>query len=72
MNLNYITPAHIARHAGISPDTARSYLKDETPKDGPRLRQRFEPSRLDELTALCESKRRRRYRNAFNSTRIEK
>ncbi|RYG69583.1 hypothetical protein EON80_09545 [bacterium] len=71
MSATYITPAHVARQAGISPDTARSYLRDIDPREAPRLRQRYEPSRLNELVAFCESKRQRRYRNQFNSALIE-
>jgi len=71
MNLDYITPAHIARRVGISPNRARAFLRDLEPRDGPRLRQRFEPSRLDELAALCESKRQRKCFNKHNSHLID-
>jgi hypothetical protein len=70
-NLDYITPAHVARRAGISPNRARAYLEEIDPREAPRLRQRFAPSREDELVAYCESKRVRKCRNASNSILIE-
>ena len=70
-NIEYITPAHVARVARISANRARVYLQDEVPRDAPRLHQRFEPSRLDELAALCESKRQRRCFNRLNARPIE-
>jgi hypothetical protein len=70
MGLPYITPSHVARHVGISDDRAREYLRDVDPREAPRLRQRFESSRLPELATICEAKRKRRYRNPNNSSMI--
>lgn len=71
--LQYITPAHVAREAGISADTARAYLSELSPKDGPpRTQHRFDAARLPELVAFCQSKRRRRYFNRFNAQPREK
>jgi hypothetical protein len=63
----YITPADVARHVGISPDTARAYLGEVFPKDAPkRAQHRFDAAKLPELVALCESKRKRRCFNRYN------
>lgn len=63
-----ITPAHVARVAQISPDMARRYIGEEFPKLGrKREQQRFDATWLDELVALCESKRQRRCFNNFNA-----
>ena len=66
--MSYITPAHVAKVAGLDPNTARRFISEEIPKtSGKRSQQRFEANRLSELVALCHSKRQRLCRNKFNS-----
>ncbi len=67
MNSDHITAVTVAARVGISPDTARSYLSELEPREAPRLRQKFDRARLDELAAFCESKRQRRCLNRFNA-----
>jgi len=67
-----ITPAHIARIVGIDTNTARRFIGESFPKTtGKRCQHRFDEARLQELVALCQSKRKRICRNAFNSTQTE-
>ncbi|RYF32613.1 MAG: hypothetical protein EOO38_30805, partial [Cytophagaceae bacterium] len=64
----YITPAHVAKVAGIDPNTARRFIGDAFPKkSGKRSQHRFEEEQLPELVALCQGKRQRLCRNQFNS-----
>ncbi len=68
----YITPAHVARVAGLDPNTARRFIAEEIPKEhGPRTRQHFDEDRLEELVAMCRSKVKRRCRNKYNSVPLE-
>jgi hypothetical protein len=67
MSSNHITAVTVAERCGISPETARSYLRELEPREAPRLRQKFDASRLDELVSFCQSKRRRKCYNRFNA-----
>lgn len=68
----YITPTHVAKVAGLDPNTARRFIAEAFPKrTGKRSQHRFEADQLPELVALCQSKRQRLCRNQFNSLPCE-
>lgn len=67
---SWIGVREICEEAGLSGHSVRRYLAPYAPKRDPRAWWRWDAREKERLVEICLRARRRRYRNAFNSTAL--